>query len=545
VGISLSIKGPDGQTRQVDFDKDKVTLGQGVHCDVSLSDPEVEEEQCVVVAQPDGVEVINIGDTPGVLVNGKPTTRAHIKPGDEVWIGGTVFGVLLAEEDVVSFTEADSTVREELAARKEPTKTLAEPAPREERFRLLDQVQHLIASIGTNENVFERILDTMFSSAPVRRGFIALLDKDAGASGELRVKAQRRSEQGASGDKIEVSRTLVGKVLQTGKAVLTSDAEADADFSAALSIHRLRIKAAICVPLVVEGHVIGILYGDNREQPGSLTKEHLSILTALASIAAIAVEKFRLLAEAEAKQKFEQALAIARTIQLNFLPSGPPEVPGLDVWGKSVSCDETGGDYYDFFPMRDGSIKVVIADVTGHGVGPALLMATGRAALRVLIDSEPSLEQMMFRLNNRIGEDVTDGRFITMFAGHIDAKDGAFTHVGAGHTPPIWFRRKDGSTHLVTSNGPPLGILPGIEFRAGTKLPVAKGDVILFTTDGIMEADRPDGEQFGMERLKKVLAAHAGASAKEIVAAVSEAVNEFAEGRPLRDDATLVAAKLV
>jgi serine phosphatase RsbU (regulator of sigma subunit) len=409
----------------------------------------------------------------------------------------------------------------------------------DQRFALLNQVQRLISSIG-NENIFESILDTIFDTVAVRRGFIAIRD----AHGELAVRAHRSREKGSmASEKIEVSRTLVGKVLESGKAVLTSDAEADPDFSAARSIHRLRIKAAICVPLIVENNVIGLVYGDNREKPGALTKDHLSILTALASVAAVSVEKFRLRSEYEAKLKIEQALAIARSIQLNFLPAEPPAIEGLEVWGKSDSCDETGGDYYDFFPMQDRGLRVVIADVTGHGVGPALLMATVRAALRALY-TEPSPSKLMARLNDFIRDDVNDGRFITAFLADIDPRDGTLTHVGAGHMPPIWCRARDGSTHLVASHGPPLGVLGGLEFKPGTTLPIASGDALLFTTDGIIEAANEAGEQYGLPRLRSLVAEHAGGTAQALGEAVRAAVDDFVQGRPLRDDATLVAVKV-
>jgi len=552
MSIVVRYRGPDGVERVEEFEARAVTVGSGLNCDLTLPDPEVKEEHCVVTAREDGaLELTEVGAPGLVLVNGKVQSHGALAAGDEVWIGGSVFAVVPETEDVVSFTEGASTVREEVAAsRPESGPDVAEKAagpvapgaPDDERFAMVGKVGRLIRLIGSNEDVFEGILDTMFESAPVRRGFIALVRGE----GELKVKAQRVRESGATAaEKIEVSRTLVGKVLETGKAVLTSDAETDADFSAARSIHRLRIKAAICVPLVADGNVIGLLYGDNRERPGSLTRDHLSVLAALAGVAALAVEQIRLLAAADQKRRFEQALAIARSIQRSFLPSAPPALEGLEVWGRSDSCDETGGDYYDFFRMGDGSLRVAIGDVTGHGVGPALLMATGRAATRVLMDDEPNLERLMAKLNTHIGADVRDGRFITMFLGQIDPKEGRFRHVGAGHTPPILYRRKKGTTHLVPSKGPPLGIVPGLEYSAGTDLPVASGDVVLFTTDGIMEAANRDREQFGMERLRELVVANAGRSAREIVEAVCEGVDGYCGGRALDDDATLVAVKIL
>lgn len=540
MAISLSIRGPDGQQRRSDFDRSKVTIGSNALCDLTIADPGVDAEQAVLVERKGVVELFDIGEAGGVLVNGTPVGHAVVRPGDEIWVGRTVLS-LATEGEGVSFTEGTTTVRAEVPAEKP---AVAAPAPaeaEEQRFALLNQVRQLINSIGTSENIFESILDTLFSSVPVRRGFIGILDERR----ELQVRAHRSRERGSQAEKITVSRTLLGKVLETGNAVLTSDAEADPNWSAARSIHSLRIKAAICVPLVAGDKVIGLLYGDNRERPGSLNREHLEILRALASVAAVAVEKFRLLGESDAKRKIEQALAIARSIQRNFLPATPPAVPRLELWGRSDSCDETGGDYYDFLPLPDGRLGVAIADVTGHGVGPALLMATVRAALRALVPVEPSLENLTGRLNDLIREDIRDGRFITLFMGTLDPNDGTFRHVGAGHTPPVWYRARDRTTHLVPSRGPPLGILSGLEFRAGAELELAAGDVLLFTTDGIIEAGVERGEEFGMDRLRALVSERAQGGARELVEAVCDAVDRHVGHRPLRDDATLVAVKIL
>jgi sigma-B regulation protein RsbU (phosphoserine phosphatase) len=161
------------------------------------------------------------------------------------------------------------------------------------------------------------------------------------------------------------------------------------------------------------------------------------------------------------------------------------------------------------------------------------------------VQAEPSLEKLLFRLNNLIREDVHDGRFITLFLGSVDAARGTFRHVGAGHTPPVWYRARDGSTHLVSSKGPPLGIVAGVEFPSGTSLPVAPGDVLLLTTDGIIEATDASGEQFGFARLRASLARLAKGSAREVVEGVMGDVGRFVGGGGLRDDATLVAAKVV
>ncbi len=538
--IVLTLRATNAEEETLRFDADSVLVGSDDLCDVTIPDEGVDARQCVLVARDDQIEMFHIGVSGGVLVNGQHVTHAQLGPEDELWIGSSVLraSVEAAEDAAIQFSEIASTVRAEEPV---PEATMA-VAPTDDRFALLDDVRTLINSIGTNENIFEAILDVLFSAVPVKRGFIGILGDD----GELQIRAHRDREKGGGGgkDKITVSRTLLAKVMDSGNAVLTSDAEADPNLSMARSIHALRIRAATCVPLKANGRVIGVAYGDNRERPGSLTKDHLSVLNALGSVAAVAVDKMRLLRESEAKQKYEQALRIARGIQRHFLPSESPDVPTLDIFGSSESCDETGGDYYDYFLHDDGRLSIIVADVTGHGVGSALLMATVRAALRALMLVEEDLGRLFFQLNNMLGRDLKDGRFVTALMGTFDMSAGMLRQVGAGHTPLIRYAAATGETELISGLGPPLGIVAAAEFRECESLSVESGDVLLFLTDGIIEAAHPDGELYGFERLCATLVRAASGSAEEVVGAINGAVIAWTGGQPLHDDATLVAVKV-
>jgi len=534
----LTLRSSGGDPRTLRFDQKTVVVGADDLCDVVIAEDGVDERQAVLIPRESHVDMFDVGVAGGVLVNGQRVTHAELQPADELWIGSTVLHATVGDEEgVVAITEMPSTVRAEEAA--SDAGEVPEPWAADNRFALLDRVRRLINSIGKDEDIFESILDVLFDSVPVRRGFLALLGDD----GQLRIRAHRNREKGGNPDeKISVSRTLLNKVIETGKAVLTSDAEADPELAMARSIHQLRIRAATAVPLKTDGRVIGIAYGDNREKPGALTREHLSILNALASVASVAVEKMRLLQQIEAKQKIEQALRIARGIQRAFLPDAAPEVDGYELAGYSESCDETGGDYYDYFVDESGAFSFVVADVTGHGVGSALLMATVRAALRALIRTEERLDSLFFQLNNTIAADLRDGRFVTCFMVRV-GPEGEIRHVGAGHTPPVVYRADGGETEIVTTGAPPLGIFRGMDFPEGEPLVLAPGDVMITLTDGLVEAARADGEMFGLDRLRTVLAEASGHSAPEIVEQVKEAVESWVGGEKLRDDATLVVLK--
>ncbi|MHC4938452.1 MAG: SpoIIE family protein phosphatase [Planctomycetota bacterium] len=535
----LTLRSSGEEAKTLRFERETVVVGADDLCDVVIAQDGVDPRQAVLIPRETHVDLFDIGVSGGILVNGQRVTHAELTPSDELWIGSTVLHATVGDtEPVVAITEMPSTVRAEEA----PSEASAVPEPwaADNRFALLDRVRKLINSIGSDEDIFESILDVLFDSVPVRRGFLALLTGD----GKLTIRAHRNREKGGNPDEtISVSRTLLNKVIESGKAVLTSDAEADPELAMARSIHQLRIRAATAVPLKGNGRVIGIAYGDNREKPGALTRDHLSILNALASVASVAVEKMRLLQEFEAKQQIEQALRIARGIQRTFLPDAPPSVEGYDLAGYSESCDETGGDYYDYFVDEEGGLSFVVADVTGHGVGSALLMATVRAALRALIRTEEKLGDLFFQLNNTIAADLRDGRFVTCFMVKVDVETGRIEHVGAGHTPPIVYRADGGETEIVTNGAPPLGIFAGMDFPEGEPFSLQPGDVMLTLTDGLVEAARADGEMFGLDRLRRELTASSGGTAREIVERIQAAVDEWTGGEKLRDDATLVVLK--
>ncbi len=545
MGIAIRVQGADGTDRRLEFDLPKITVGSGPHCHVTLDDEAVDREQAVLVTRGGRSELFDIGTTRGVRVNGKPVGHCILSPGDEICVGSSILtldeakkGVqftLRGEGNISASVKADSIVIKPKAPEKSP----AQLSEEDQRLMLLQEVSRLINAIAHNEDIFESILDTIFLSASVRRAFIALLDD----AGELQVKAHRNREKRSVGEAIEVSRTLLGKVVKSGEAVLTTDAESDPDLSAIHSIQKLQIRAAVCVPLILEGKVIGVIYGDNRERPGTLTPADLSYLSTLASLAAVAVEQYRLLSEYDAKRKIEQALSIARSIQRNFLPSGPPDVDGFDIWGSSDSCDETGGDYYDFLRMEDGRVCAVIADVSGHGIGPALLMASIRASLRALVEPVEKLEDLLPRINRLLCADIRDGRFVTLFLAAFDPQNGLVQPIGAGHPELVWYRAKDRTIEQIGSRGPPLGVLVDTAFPAASNVALEPGDILLMSTDGILEAANGSGEQFGMERMSEVVRDQAGGTSEEVVAAIFAQVDRFVGGRRLIDDATLVAIK--
>lgn len=191
-------------------------------------------------------------------------------------------------------------------------------------------------------------------------------------------------------------------------------------------------------------------------------------------------------AEAELRENQEQ-FRVAREIQQRLFPKGAPELPGFEISGASFPADAAGGDYFDYLPMLHGQLGVVLGDVSGHGIGPALLMAETRAYLRVLTGRRDNVGEILTRANAILAEDVGSSRFITLFMLRLDPANRSFSYVSAGH-PPAYLISADGKVKLsLPRTGLPLGRRPNTEYPESKPIPMEPGDFLLLLTDGIEE----------------------------------------------------------
>jgi len=248
-------------------------------------------------------------------------------------------------------------------------------------------------------------------------------------------------------------------------------------------------------------------------------------------------------AEKELRDNKEQ-FRIAREIQQRLFPKSAPAAPGLDLAGASYPAEATGGDYFDFLTMADGRMGVVVADVTGHGIGPAMLMAETRAYLRLLTRNRSDLGIIMDRANEVLAEDVSYERFVTLMLAKFDPQTRCLTYASAGHPPGYVLNASGELKCLLKRTGGPLGIQPDAKFTESSKIQLACGDVVLLLTDGVDESMSPAGEFFGLERILGSVRPHLNRPASEIVDALYQAVRVFSENTPQIDDVTAVVVKI-
>jgi sigma-B regulation protein RsbU (phosphoserine phosphatase) len=247
-------------------------------------------------------------------------------------------------------------------------------------------------------------------------------------------------------------------------------------------------------------------------------------------------------AEAELQRNREE-FAAAREIQQRLFPRVSPEVPGVELAGVSHPADAAGGDYFDWLPMPDGSLGLVIADVSGHGVGPSLLMAEARAYLRPLARRTTDVAEILTRAQELLADDLGSQRYITLLLVRLDPVKRTLTYASAGH-PSGFLLRADGSLKAeLKRTGRPLGRQGGSPYATGTEIALEAGDTLLLVTDGIDEAMRADGECFGLARATEFLRAHRHLPAGEIVERLCQAARDFTQPEPQADDLTVVVLK--
>ena len=241
----------------------------------------------------------------------------------------------------------------------------------------------------------------------------------------------------------------------------------------------------------------------------------------------------------------KEALRIAREIQGHLFPARPPAIPGFDIAGATQPAEATGGDYFDFISTPREESFIVVGDVTGHGLGPALLMADVRAYLRALIPDHASIEDVLSRANRLLREDVGDFRFITLLIAGLFPSRRGLTFINAGH-PSGYVLDRDGNIKAdLSPSVPALGLDADMIPPPAAELTLAPSDMVVLLTDGVIEATTPTGEEFGIGRFLNVIHRERDRPAAEIIAAVFDAVRNFTEGSGLQDDLTTVIIKVL
>jgi len=373
--------------------------------------------------------------------------------------------------------------------------------------------------------LFEVILKLATDAVSAERGVLLTLEQ-----GDLRVKARQ-------GDDFRISKSVRDQVMDERMSLIIKDIMVDPNWQAHESIVSQGIRSLMAVPLQTDDAAIGMLYLDSGTS-GEFTSEDLELLTVMANIAAIRIEHERLAVVEQRKQLLENELEQAGDIQRQCFPEGPPNFEGFDIAGYGLPCRGVGGDYYGYFPLKDGRLCLVIADVAGKGMPAALLVMNLQARIQVLSQELTDPAEIAARLNTSMNSVCPMGRFVTCFVCAVDSETGEVTYCNAGHERPLLVRTS-GKVDELAEGGAVIGIFEEMEYARG-QATMDSGDTLVLFTDGVSEAMAPNRDEFGVKRLGGLFKGRNGASAGAMVERVNGAVQLWLAGESAHDDFTMV-----
>ncbi|MDX1947633.1 MAG: SpoIIE family protein phosphatase [Pirellulaceae bacterium] len=344
---------------------------------------------------------------------------------------------------------------------------------------------------------------------------------------------------------VDLDQGIVGCAAREGKLINMAHPRSDPRFRDAhdrlLDYHT---QTVLAVPLIAarDERLLGVLELLNNVG-GPFDSDDEALAVAFSHHAAAALDRGRLLAEIEMRRELEASLSVAREVQRRFMPSKMPPIPGYEVATWWYPNEAVGGDYCDVIALPGGEVALCVADVSGHGLGPSLLMASVRAALRTLLRSERSPSVLLEQLALALADDFEHGSFITMVLAMLAPERHEVTFANAGHGPAIHFQAAGEQCVDLEATGVPLGVVVPMQYPLGPLLALAEGDLLVLTTDGIVESFDQQGSQFGVERLQGLIRQLARAPLDDLVRAIGREVELHYVGDSPPDDLTILALR--
>lgn len=399
------------------------------------------------------------------------------------------------------------------------------------------------------ESKLTEIVDRSIEFATAERGLLILADP----AGQPVVRVARSREGQNIAEGVRFSSSIVRKVLEENrprKATVNSDSEA---LDLGRSVYDLKLRAVMCVPISTppppgqssDQPQRGALYIDSRAATREFTERDLSLFAALSQHISIALQNERLHLDSLEKTRLEQSLELASAVQNSLMPEVPRDRPGWDLAGWYRPAERTSGDFFDFVKTRDQRLAVVIGDVSGHGIGPALITASAQGGLRSLLRVGQDASAALTMLNQDLCERDEAGMFLTLLM-VVLANDGRCDVLNAGHHGPLVWRARTREVVSLDKHGPALGWVAETHYPIDESVVLASGDVLLAYTDGLIESHAPGDRErlFGVERLRLLLAelAERGLPAEKLSSAIAEAALSFSAGKH-DDDITLVVVR--
>ncbi len=401
----------------------------------------------------------------------------------------------------------------------------------------LVEITHGLAALHDLDKILQTIATVVCEALSCERASLYLYD-DEHQEIYTRVVTELEIEEIRS----SIEFGITGWVARRKKIANIADPHVDARWNSSIDrktgFQTLNILAA---PLISQhdGKLVGVLQLLNRSD-GSFDEFDEHLLEAFAQHAATAIERAELLDEIRQSQKLKGAIEVGHRIQASFLPTDLPKIVGYEIAAWWQPAEQVSGDYYDVIRLPDDRLGLIVADVSGHGVGPALIMASVRAMLRILVQNCSDPLEIVDRLSDSIKHDLHEGRFITFFMAALDATSHTVTFANAGHGPALHYHRTRAEFEHFPPTSLPLGVNFDLEVSPVAPLELEPGDLLLLATDGAIELQNEQKEMFGRERLERLINDNRTLSANHLLSVIRDAIVDFHPHEHPPDDVTLM-----
>jgi serine phosphatase RsbU (regulator of sigma subunit) len=492
---------------------DEIILGRNPDCGVVVPSNSVSRQHARILRQNGQYFIEDLNSRNFTYVNNnkvEPPGRIALKENDRIKICdflytfhldispknplpvemiGTKAPALVEEVDSAGMSTLEASVG------RVPQQQLLETQPSDKLRALLDIATTLGKTLSSDE-LFNQIADILFQVfRQADRCFIVLLDEQSGQLVPKVIKGRRANTETTA----RFSKTIIRSCLEKLESILSEDASSDQNIGMSQSIAEFRIRSVMCVPMATQdGRALGVIQLDSQDRTKKFVRDDLNLLIAVANQATIALENTRLHETSLQNERKQRDIAAARQVQLSFLPREAPQVEGYTFYHRYEAAQEVGGDYYDFIPLSNGKLAVLLGDVSGKGIPASLMMAKLSADARASMLTESDLALAVDKLNLQIYLTGLSDKFVTLAATVLDPVNHTVTVVNAGHmSPPIYRKttRKLEDTISEAQSGLPLGITDALPYESAT-FTLEPGDSIVLYTDGVTEAYNAQEEQF-------------------------------------------------
>jgi sigma-B regulation protein RsbU (phosphoserine phosphatase) len=404
-------------------------------------------------------------------------------------------------------------------------------------LELLHEISRELTSILDPEQLLERVGNLLQRVIPYQMFAIWMLDETRNMLVH-RFSIRFGKTNHSFSDPVPVQRGLIGAAVSSRQTITVGDVRRDPRY---IMVHP-ETRSEMAVPLIYKGKVLGVLDLEHT-RASFFNEDHLHAVSTLASQLAIALENAVLYQRlAKEEQRLEEDLAMARKVQFRLMPQTTPDHVNAELAARFVPARTIGGDLYDFLDYGDGRTAIALGDVSGKGAAAALYAALVSGVMRSLAGQKPSPAQMLTALNEQLQERKLDAQYVTMVFAVWNDQDRTLQIANAGACQPLFCRAR--KVEPIQATGIPLGMFPDVEYEEFT-LSTGPGDMVLFFSDGMLDAENDRDEMFDMERLTKILAENWQCSASTVVASVLKAVSMFQGGVEHFDDETVIALRVI